>query len=355
MPKLVSFLIAFAAFLFVFAMVVLAHELGHFFAARRAGIRVYEFAIGFGPKLFSIKKKDTFYSLNAIPFGGYVRIAGIEGREGEDASCPENEKYYSKPPAQKFQSIVAGPLMNILLAFILFSIYFLLVGAPVGPSREIGFIVPGSEAERIGLKVGDRIEAIGDRDIKNMTLAIKEIHKSAGKELTLKINREGQMLYVKATPRFDPKNNIALIGFSPKPMIAKIGPLKSVVHGAKYTLGMMIIITYSIWLLISGQVSFSNLMGPLGIAQITGQEAQAGFLPLLYLIALISVHLAVFNLLPIPALDGGRLVFVVIEWVRRKAIPIEKENKVHLVGLLLLIALLIAVTINDFIRILQGA
>jgi len=346
-------LLTIVSFIFVFAIVVLAHELGHFFAASRAGIRVYELAIGFGPRILGIKKANTNYSLNLIPIGGYVRLAGIEGKEKEEAACPEEEKYYNKNPGEKFRSIVAGPLMNIALAFVLLSLIFLFAGAPVGISNEIESIALGSEAEKVGLRAGDRIEAIDGVEAKDMVMAIKKIHGSSGKELKLKISRKGEIFYIKATPRFDPRMKVGLIGFSPKPLIERVGPLKSLWLGAKQTAGMVALIIYFIGLLSSGKASFADLAGPVGIAQFTGQAAQSGFVSLLYFIAFLSVNLGVVNLLPIPALDGGRILFVIIEWIRKKPIPIEKENKFHYAGIFLLIALVIALTINDVVRILR--
>jgi len=346
-------IISVISFIFVFFLVVMAHELGHFFSARRAGIRVFEFAVGFGPRIFKFKKGDTTYGLNLIPLGGYVRLAGIEGRDEEEEVCPEEEKYYNKSSLQKFRAIVSGPLMNIVLAFVLLSLIFLFAGSPVGVSNEIESIVPGSPAEKIGLRPGDKIEAIDGAKVDDMASAIEKIHASAGKELSLKINRKGDIFFVNAIPKLNPNMKVGLIGFSPKPLLERVGPIKAIVLGAKQTIGMVLLIGYFIGLLITGKASVGDLAGPVGIAQYTGQAAHSGIVSLLYFTAFLSVNLGVVNLLPLPALDGGRLVFVLLEWIRRKPLPIEKENRIHHIGIALLLTLLVALTINDVVRLFR--
>lgn len=341
------------SFVFVFLVVTVAHELGHLLWAKRAGIRVYQFGLGLGPQVFSFKRGETLYSLHLFPIAGFVRLAGIEPEAEEEKECPEEEKYYNKTPAKKFKAIVAGPLFNILLSFVIIYFILVIVGMPTGISNEIASVVPDSPAQKVGLKVGDRIEAIDGQKIENMAQAIETIHKSAEKVLTLTISRAEESLEVEVTPQYNPQMKVALIGFSPKPLYQKINPLTALWVGAQQTVGMVVFILWLLGQLIMGRFSLLDLAGPVGIAQATGRFAAHGPLALFQFIAFLSVNLGVVNLLPIPALDGGRLCFVLLEAVRRKAIDIKKENAIHRAGLILLLGLMVVLTINDILRMVR--
>lgn len=344
-------LLTIISFIFVFTIITLVHEGGHLFFAKRAGIRVHEFGIGFGPTLFSFKKNNTTYKVNLLPILGYVKIAGIDTEDPQEKETPENEKYYNKSIGQKFKSIFAGPMMNFLLGFIIFSFIFMISGIPIGISNEISAISPGSEAAKIGLRPGDRLISINGKKYDKPEDAVKLIHKSAGKELWLGLQRKNKTIQLKATPQYNKRLKIGLIGFSLKAAYEKANPLKAVWFGLKQTIGLALLILSLLGRLLVGKLSLGDLAGPVGIAQITGQFAQQGFLSLLSFLGFFSVNVAVLNLLPLPALDGGRLFFVLLEAIRRKPISIEKENKVHYVGLFMFLGLLAILTIKDVIRI----
>lgn len=345
-------LINIVSFIFVFTLIALAHEIGHLVWAKRAGIKVHELALGFGPRLFSVEKNGTHYSLNLIPILGYVKIAG-EGELEEDKQCPEDEKFYTKSPAQKFKAIFAGPFMNIILAFVLLCLAFLFAGVPKDLSNEIATVSRGSPAALAGLKAGDKLLAINGQKFPIMEDAITFIHKSKGKELALKIDRAGTALTVKATPKYNTALKVSLLGFSALPVYEKVNPLMAIYYGAEQTVAMVGLMFVILWQLISGSLSLSNLAGPVGIAQITGKYAQSGIIALLNFTALISVNIGVLNLLPLPALDGGHLIFILLEWVRKKPINPHLENKIHSWGMAALLTLMGIVTINDLLRLFR--
>ena len=343
-------LISVLAFFLVFTVVALAHEFGHFIAAKFAGIRVYEFALGFGPKLLSIKRGETVYALNLIPILGYVKLAGMEDEE-EDPSCPEDRKYYNKPFKDKLLSVASGPLMNLVLAFLILTLIFALVGVPKEISNVIEKVKPGTVAEKVGLKPGDVLISLNGAKVSSMAAAIEQIHSSSGKPLTLEIGRAGKTLKLKATPQYDPKLKVGLLGFTPKPLYIRVTPLVALYYGAQQTLAMVVLMFIIIWQLIVGAVSVRDLAGPVGIAQVTGQYAQSGALTLFHFVAFLSVNIGVINLLPLPALDGGHLTFAFIEWVRRKPLDRKLESKIHQWGLVVFLALMALVTFNDLLRI----
>ena len=341
------------SFIFVFTIIALSHEIGHLIWAKRAGIRVHEFALGFGPRLLSFTWDNTAYSLNLIPILGYVKIAG-EGDNKEDLCCPEHELFYAKTPAQKFKALVAGSLMNILLAFILLSLTFMFAGVPAELSNEIGSVAKRSPAASAGLKTGDRLLAINGQPFSKMEEAIGRIHKSGGETLVLTIARGSRKLDIKATPKYDPSLKVSILGFSPKPSYKKVNPFMAIYYGLEQTLSLVLLMFVVVWKLVSGAVSLSNLAGPVGIAQISGKYAQSGFNALIYFTALISVNIGVLNLLPLPALDGGRLVFILIEWVRKKPVDPHLENKIHFWGMAALLSLMALITFNDIVRIIKA-
>jgi regulator of sigma E protease len=339
------------SFIFVFTVITVVHEWGHLYFSKRGGIRVHEFGVGFGPTLLSWKRNNTTYKINLLPILGYVKIAGIDTEDPQEKETPESEKYYAKPVSKKLASIVAGPIMNLFLGFVIFSLLFMIVGVPIGISNEINAISPGSEAEKIGLQPGDLLIAIDGKTYDEPEEAVKFIHENAGRPLVLGIKRSGKVLSLKAVPQYNPRLKIGLIGFSLKAVYEKTTPFAAIWYGLRETAGLVLLILSLLGRLLVGRLSFGDIAGPVGIAQITGQYAQHGFLSLMSFLAFFSVNVAVLNLLPLPALDGGRIFFVLLEAIRGKPIPIEKENKVHYVGLFIFLGLLALLTVKDVIRI----
>ncbi len=347
-------LISIISFIVVFSAVTLAHEFGHYYFSRRAGIKILELGLGFGPRLYGFLMEKTLYTLNLFPLGGFIRIAGINPEEeSKDDRYSIEESYMSKSPLQKFMSVFGGPLFNIILAFVIFYVMFVFTGVPKDISNEIATVAPGSVAAKVGIKPGDRIIAISGRKTSRMADAVDEIHRSAGKTLVLTIDRKGKTLKINAVPQLNKKLKIGLIGFSLKPTYIRTNPLSALYESMKQVAVTSLVILYTLGLLIIGKISLLDLAGPVGIAQFTGQVAGEGIVPLLSFTAFLSINLGLVNLLPIPALDGGRLVFIVIEGVRKKAIDIGLENKIHQVGLTILLAIMAVVTVNDIFRIFR--
>ncbi len=343
-------LLTILSFIVVFTIVALVHEWGHLYFSKKVGIRVHEFGIGFGPTLYSVKKNHTTYKINLLPILGYVRIAGLEDESEEEKATPEAERYSAKAPWAKFLSIAAGAVMNLILGFLFFSLVFMLTGVPTSVSNTIGIVSPGSEAAKIGLLPGDKLISVNNQGLEKPEDAIAVIHKSADKEVLLTVKRNNKTLKIKAVPKYHEKLKMGLIGFSLKPVYEKVNPLKALYYGFKETVALILMILVLVGKLFSGRIALGDLAGPVGIAQITGQHAQQGFVSLLSFIAFFSINIGILNLLPIPALDGGRLVFVLIEAIRRKPIKIEVENKIHQVGLIILLAFLAVLTVNDVLR-----
>jgi regulator of sigma E protease len=337
------------SFLIVFTFIALVHELGHFIWAKRAGIRVIEFGFGFGPRLFAREKNGTTFSLNLIPILAFVRIAG-EGEDHEDLETPPAEKYQAKTVGQKFMAIVAGPAMNLAAAFAILSLLFLFAGVPSGVSTEIGSVTKNSPADLAGLKAGDRLVSINGVSYKEMEKAVAFIHQSSGKALTLVVQRGVKKVVVSAAPKYNPKLKIALLGFAPRPVYKPVNPAMAVYQGLVQTGGMVLMTLAILWQLIVGAVSVRDLAGPIGIAQITGRYAESGLVSLTYFTAFISVNVGVLNLLPLPALDGGRLVFILLEWVRRKPVDQKLEMNINQWGFVALLTLMALVSFNDILR-----
>ncbi|OGC11944.1 RIP metalloprotease RseP [candidate division WOR-1 bacterium RIFOXYA12_FULL_52_29] len=346
-------LISIVSFLIVFTIIAVAHELGHFIWAKRVGIRVLEFGIGFGPKLFSVTRNGTCYSLNSIPILAFVRLAGENNTE-EDNAVPDNEKIQSKPPIQKLKAVFAGPGMNIVVAFFILTLYLSFFGNPIGASNEIGVINRNSPAEAAGLKVGDKLLSINGKRFDKMDDAISYIHQSPEKPLKLSVQRGKEKLLLTATPKNNPRLKVSLLGFSPKPLFEKVSPFNAIFLAFQQTYLMVFSVLFVVWQLITGGVSLFDLAGPVGIAQITGKYAQSGLASLVYFTAFISVNVGVLNLLPLPALDGGRIIFYLWELVTKRPVDEQLEYRVNSIGFTLLLLLMAVVTLSDLLRLFRG-
>jgi regulator of sigma E protease len=328
-----------------FGLMIMVHELGHFLVAKRAGITVYTFAIGFGPSIASFRRGETTYAINLIPFGGYVRMAG------EDLDTAEEEgSFRRKPLWQRALVVLAGPGMNLFLAALLFTLISVTVGIPVGVSNRIGQLVPGYPAEQVGLRPGDAIVAINGKQVTSGEEVVETIHRSPGVPLLLTIRRGEEELRVKVTPRLDERRGVGLIGFSPEPLRGRLDPLRGMYWGLLSTgRYIMVLLSAVVGLFREGRV-LEQLAGPVAAVSFLGEAAQAGFETFLYTAAFLSIMIGVFNLLPFPALDGGRLAFLTVEAIRRRPIDPRREGYIHLVGFMLILLLLFALTVRDIGR-----
>ncbi|MBU8906978.1 RIP metalloprotease RseP [Desertibacillus haloalkaliphilus] len=404
----------------IFGLLVFIHEWGHLYFAKRAGILCREFAIGFGPKVFSFKRDETVYTIRLLPLGGFVRMAGedpemiqikpgyeiglrfnqkgkvkdivvnnkskhpdarvvtveridlekelvieayIDDEDGlqryqvdEKADmiydeqrtqiAPYDRQFGSKTVGQRALAIFAGPLMNFVLAFFILMVYALLQGIPVDESR-IGDISPDGAAAEAGLQENDRIISIDGQPLETWEDLTTVIQQHPNQLLSFEIVRDGQIEVVNVTPqeRLNPMEETeGFIGVLPANEFSIIG---SIQYGVTETYLITSLIFEALGMLVTGQFSLDHLAGPVGIYNYTGEAASMGIFVLMRWAAMLSVNLGIINLLPLPALDGGRLMFIGLEAVRGKPIDPQKEGVVHFIGFALLMLLMLVVTWND--------
>ena len=324
--------------LFVFLIVILVHEFGHFIVAKLNNIRVNEFSIGMGPKLLSKQGEETFYTLRALPIGGYVAL------EGEDDESDDPRSFNRAHPLKRIAVLFAGAFMNFLLAIFLFSFIFLIVGSP-SDSTVIGDIMENYPAVESSLEVGDRIINIDNNPIESWNDISKVINESKKDELIIEFERNGETLNTSINPVNDGGNYI--IGITPV-YEKNIG---SAISSAFTNTKTVILQVYEfIGNLITGQANISGLSGPVGIVRMIGSSSQQGIFTLLTLAAIISANLGAFNLLPFPALDGGTIFITFIEMIIGKEVPDKVKIGLNVVGLSLLLGLILYVTVfNDIL------
>lgn len=329
----------------VFSVVILVHEMGHFLVARRVGIEVEEFSIGFGPKLAGFGAAGTQFSVRLIPMGGYVKMLGEEGEE-EELTTDNPNSYQNKSPLQRMAVIAAGPVMNFVLALVLFILIFGVIGGVTLKEPRIGDVVPGLPAEAAGMQAGDEIVSIDTHEMAQWADIQNYIRSNPGKTLNFTVRRGGELLNLAVTPRMgESYSEVGIV-----PTIGRLSILASIKEGFVQTFHLTIEIVKSLVGIVTRQVPADDITGPIGIVYFVGQAAQAGLINVLYLAALISVNLGLFNLLPIPALDGSKLVFLGVELIRKRPLDPRKESLVHLVGFALLISLMLFVMYRDIVR-----
>lgn len=347
-------------FLALLLVLVLVHELGHFFMAKLAGCRVEEFGFGFPPRLLKKTYGETTYSLNLLPLGGFVRI---EGEDMADA-MPSPTNFASKPALWRIGILIAGVAMNIILAAFLLTIQSV-IGSPVlvdsvehaatlsNLQTYIAGVAPGSPAQEAGLKELDRIISIDNHTQPTVDVIKQVAHDKAGQEISLIVDRQGQKQTLTLIPRVDPPPGEGALGVSLTSTGLQKTPLwKAPWVGIQKTLAMIVaIVTQFVTIigkLISQGTVGETLTGPVGIALYTREAATMGFSYLLEFAALVSLNLAIINILPIPALDGGRVLFVLLEKITGgRTLSMKIEKVAHAIGFLLLITLMILITFRD--------
>jgi regulator of sigma E protease len=345
----------------VLGLLIFVHELGHFLVAKWSGVTVLRFSLGFGPRLFGIKRGDTDYCLSLIPLGGYVKMLGEEpGEEVDDIQRATS--FSSQSVSKRIAIVLAGPFSNFLLAIIIFAFIYAFSGIPQ-LTPEIGSVSADSPAEQAGLKAGDKVASINGITIGEWEELSKLIEKLGEQTLTLKVERDGEALMVKVTPRVTEVKNIfgeptkrAVIGItaSGKIVMKETSPVHAAYYSLVQTWHLSKLFVVTIGKLLEGVVSVKTLGGPILIAQMAGQQANEGLLNLIHFIALISVNLAVLNLLPIPVLDGGHILFFLIEGILGRPIGQKKIEWAQKAGMLLLLVLMVFVFYNDIMRLMPG-
>jgi len=357
-------LLAIVAFIIILGVLVFVHELGHFVAAKRSGMRVDEFGFGFPPRLFGIKRGETTYSINLIPLGGFVKIVGEDGGEATDV-----RSFGNKPAWQRAIVLIAGVAMNAILAWFLISLA-LGLGLPsvVGENEQLGGsakirnvsigildVQAGSPADIAGIKPGDTISKINFEPIISVQQVQDATKVDAGKPTVYTIKRGKEVFEKTLTPRVNPPAGqgalgvgLASVGYVSYPWY--IAPIKGFV--AVYNL-VALTVTTLIGILgqvFRGQHVSAALSGPIGIAILTKDVTQLGFVYLVQFTAVLSINLAIINIIPFPALDGGRVLFLFIEKIRRKKMSISTEQWINTAGFLVLIGLMVLVTFMDVSR-----
>jgi regulator of sigma E protease len=336
----------------VLGFLIFVHELGHFMVAKIVGIQVDEFSIGFGPKLLGYQKKEdtTLYSVRLLPLGGYVKMAG-ENPEDEESVNGFN----TKPLKHRFAVISAGSIMNFLVAILLIVITYGVIGIPIASnSNVIGEVVQGSPAMAAGLEGGDRIISINDVATENWEDVTSNIRKNGGQELKLVVERNNQRHSFLIKPKYDPEYEIYQIGITQSIIWQRQGFFQAIQLGLNQSVQFARLVFESIGGLIAGKYSTNDVAGPVGITVAIGEAAKGGIGYLMIFAAVLGINLAIINLLPIPALDGSKLIFLTIEGLWGKPVDPEKENFIHLIGFALLMVFFILITYNDIARIISG-
>jgi regulator of sigma E protease len=426
------------AFAFVLGVLVFVHELGHFLAAKRVGIRVLKFQLGFNPTVVSVKRGDTEYSIGALPLGGYVKMAG---ESPEEARTGRSDEFLSKTKWQRFQVLIMGPAMNIVLALVLTTIvlyqgaevpvyedqppvigvvmrdapaekagvqrgdrvlavagrevdtweqFYIAIASranrevplrilrngqettltvtpvvPPGQSRfeiaDIGVLPdvhphiptvnPGEPADRAGIKPGDVVLAINGEPITFRSQLRDAIVKHPGETITISVQRSGQRLEIQAVPEKRGENGWLGIGLADDTKSIKPGPVEAIRMSVEKNIEYGGLIFQTVWGLLTRETSPKQLMGPVAIAQLSGESAQLGWVALFSLMAMISLNLGILNLLPIPVLDGGHIFIMALEGIARRDFSIRVKEKMLLAGFVVLMMLMVTVIYNDLTRI----
>ena len=333
--------------LLIISFLALAHEFGHFIVAKLSLIPVEEFAIGFGPSIYENKRKsphETTFKIGLFPILGYVKIRGMED------NYDDPEGFYNKGFFAKFFTILAGPLMNLIVAIIIFGFVFGTFGNPLSPTTTIANVVKGSPAEDAGIVSGDTILKINGIETKTWDNIVSEIQKNQGKTAVIEIKRGNDVLEVEVVPQYNPREKKWMIGISPKGEVYPVD--KSFIEGAKWTYSTLFNMFTFLPELFT-RTGLSSVTGPIGIISMTGEAASQGFLSLLFFVAYISIALAFTNLLPIPPLDGSWLIIILVEGIVRKKLPKDLTAKIQSIALILMLFLMFVVSINDILRLIQ--
>lgn len=324
--------------LVLFLFLIFPHELGHFMMARAVGVKVNEFAFGMGPAVWQKQGRKTLYSIRIFPVGGFCAM------EGENEESDHEGAFNNKPWWAKILVLIAGAAMNVLIAVVVMSVIILISGTA---TTTVDKVENGSPAQIAGLKQGDKIEYISGKKIEDWNNVSKSIG-NKGKKIEIKVSRNGKYEIFKINPRKEKDRYV--IGITP---VIEKSPSKAITGGFKSIWYITRQMYKSLGMLASGNVAMKDVSGPVGMIGLVHQSATQGLISFFYLVALISLNLAIFNLLPLPALDGGRIIFVIIRMITGKAITDKQEAMVHGAGMVLLLSLMVFVTWNDIIKLFK--
>lgn len=340
-------IISILSILVTFSIVVFVHELGHFLIALRTGVKVHVFSLGFGPELIGVTYKGVRYRLSAFPLGGYVKM---KGENPEDKDAGERDSFMGLDPMRRICIIVAGPLMNFIAGMLIFSLIIYFSGLPQFVDKPIiGGVTIDSPAEQAGIKKDDEIISVNGKNVDTWQELSVYIGKSRGTPVKLQIQRKGEIIFLEVKPEMNEEMGRALIGIVATFKNVKLGFLGSFWEGARYTVILCWKLIEALWLMVTGRMA-AAVAGPIGIAKVVTQAAGEGLAHLFQLIALISINLGFINLFPIPILDGGHIVFAIIEKIKGSPVDAKKVNIANIIGLSLLMTLMLFATWQDIIR-----
>lgn len=325
------------AAIIVFGILVSLHELGHMAAAKSVGIRVNQFALGMGPPIFKKKKGETEYSIRLFPLGGYVKL------EGEDEDSSDERSFNNKSIPARIFVLASGSLMNLIFAIVILIFLVFMMGFPV---NEIEEVIPGNPAEMAGLQKGDVILEIEGQPIDSWQDVLNAIGKTTKDEIQITIERNNEIQSFTSKVKID-ENGRRSIGVAAH---LEHSLLKSITEGFKLAFAMIGLMLEFIIGLFRGQSSTADVVGPVGVFHLVGEAARMGLVSVISFTAMISMNLGIVNLLPFPALDGGRLIILIAQGITGKRIDPDKEGYIHFIGFVILIGLTLLVTFRDIER-----
>lgn len=338
-------LITIAATVFVFSIIVFVHELGHFVTAKMAGMQVDEFAIGFGPQIYSYKYGPTLYSLRIIPLGGFNRIAGMS--EEEELN---EQSFLSKPVSSRLIVIAAGAAMNFVLAIlIIWGLMFTVGTQEISTEPVVGTVLENSAAANAHLQTGDRIVKIDNIEINQWSEISQAVASHEQEVLNVTIQRDGNLMDVSMIPKVEGQSKRTIIGVVPVITSQRHGFFESSVLSVKRTWQICEMMVVGLYHMITGTEK-ADLAGPIGVAQLAGQVASVGFMNLLMFTAFLSINLGIINLLPIPMLDGGYIILLILEAITRRRLPKKALYYVQMVGMFILALIFVFAMMQDFSR-----
>jgi regulator of sigma E protease len=348
------------ATIIVLGILIFVHEFGHFILAKLLRVRVDVFSLGFPPKLLHKKIGDTDYRLSVIPLGGYVKLLGENPTE-EVPPGLEHRSFAHRPLWHRFLIVLAGPAFNLLFAIVALCVIFAVSGIPF-LSTEIGGVRTDSPAARAGLQKGDVVLAVSGQPVQRWDELSQKIRQAGEEPLTLKVKRGDQLLQVEVVPQrmettdvFGGKVSAVLIGINAGEhlLVDRVGLGRALEEGSVYTFRICWLTMVSIYKLLAREMPLKTLGGPILIAQVAGKQAEMGLTYLVQFMAILSVNLALLNLLPVPILDGGHLLFFLLEAVRGKPVPVKQREMAQAFGLMLILALMLLVFYQDILRLVN--
>lgn len=338
-------------FIIILTIIIAIHEFGHFIWAKITGVYVYEFAIGMGPKILSKKYGETVYSIRAIPFGGFCQLAGEDLDEDDAKKVPKNKRLQNKNCWQRFLIMVFGPLNNFILAVILLFFLALIWGGNT-MNPVITEVEKGSAIEKAGIEVGDKIVEINGQKVKTSDdISLYIAMADPTKKNDIIVLRDGKEIEFKVKPKKVEKDDVVSYKYGMALQQKKTkGFGNAIVYTFKKTGSIFKQMFITVKALFTGGVKLSQLSGPVGIYSVVGEQAKTGIANIIYLVAFLSINVGFINLLPIPAFDGGHILFIIIEMIKGSPVKPEIENRIHTIFLMLLLLLMLIVTFNDILR-----